>query len=128
MKTRKIRLLFCTMMAWAICLQATNLLWVYIGFEANRSYIEQNLCVYRYNPAATCKGFCYLSERSAQEQQANDVLAKMKSIETLVFAQHIANFYLYCPVVEALPISYYNLDAFPLCAGVSTSIFKPPIV
>ncbi|WP_293938951.1 hypothetical protein [Sphingobacterium sp. UBA5996] len=104
MKTHKIRLLFCTMMAWAICLQSTNLLWVYIGFEANRSYIEQNLCVYRYMPAATCKGFCYLSEKSTQEQ-------------------HTANFYLYCPVVEVLTISYYNPNAMPVCPGVSTSIF-----
>lgn len=128
MKTHKIRLLFCTMMAWAICLQSTNLLWVYIGFEANRSYIEQNLCVYRYMPAATCKGFCYLSEKSTQEQQANDVHVKMKGIETLVIAQHTANFYLYCPVVEVLTISYYNPNAMPVCPGVSTSIFKPPIV
>ena len=128
MKTRKIRLLFCTMMAWAICLQATNLLWVFIGFEANQSYIEQNLCVYRYEPAATCKGFCYLSEKSAQEQQASDVLVKMKGMETLVFAQHIADFYLYCPVVEVPPIYYYNPNAIPVCAGVATSIFKPPII
>lgn len=128
MKTRKIRLLFCTLMAWAICLQATNLLWVYIGFETNRSYIEQNLCVYRYEPAATCKGFCYLSEKSAQEQQASDVLIKMKGMETLVFAQHIGDFYLYCPVVELFPKKYFNLNVIAVCAGIANPIFKPPII
>lgn len=128
MKTRKIRLLFCTMMAWAICLQATNLLWVYIGFEANRSYIEQNLCVFRYAPAATCKGFCYLSEQSAQEKQTSDVFLKMKGMETLVFAKHIEDFPLDCPIKELNSMVYFSPLTIQLCAGITSSIFKPPIV
>lgn len=128
MKSYKLKGLFCLLMAWALCLQATNLLWVFIGFECNRDYIEQQLCVYRYEPAATCKGFCYLSEKIVEEKEASDVLIKVKSAEIPLFVQLVQELTRQQPFTRILRITHPLTEGNLLCQGVFDRIFKPPIV
>ncbi|MDF2474571.1 MAG: hypothetical protein K0S24_54 [Sphingobacterium sp.] len=128
MKSFKVKTLFCVLIAWVICLQATNLLWVFVAYECNQDYIEQNLCVYRYEPAATCKGFCYLSEKTVEQKDVSDVLIKVKSAEILLFVQLVN------PLTWEQPFSLFLKLSCPptkdkkLCEGTFMRIFKPPIV
>jgi len=128
MKSYKLKRLFCVLMAWALCLQATNLLWVFIGFECNRDYIEQQLCVYRYEPVATCKGFCYLSEKTVEQQNASDVPIKVKSAEISLFVQLVHELTQQQPFTRILKITHPLTGGNPLCQGIFDRIFKPPIV
>ena len=128
MKSGKVKSLFCVLMAWIICLQATNLLWVFIGYECNRDYIEQNLCVNRYEPAATCKGFCYLSEKTVEQKEASDVLIKVKNAEILLFVQLVNMLSWEQPFSLILKIHYPLSKGNQLCQGIFRRIFKPPIV
>jgi predicted lipoprotein with Yx(FWY)xxD motif len=115
-------------MAWAICLQATNLLWAFLEFEYNRTYIEQNLCVNRFEPAVSCKGFCYLSEKTVEQKDMNDVLAKMKGMETWVFVQQINEIFLCFPMCAAVKIVYPKASDPDTCRGIRHKILRPPIV
>ena len=128
MKFQRCRWWFCMIMAWAICVQATNLLWAFIEFECNRTYIEQNLCVNRFEPAVSCKGFCYLSEKTVEQKDVNDVLAKMKGMEILVFAQYIKEILLCAPIVPVLKIIYPKTFAPDTSGGIPPEIFRPPII
>ncbi|PUV26191.1 MULTISPECIES: hypothetical protein [Sphingobacterium] len=128
MKSYKLKALFSVLMAWAICLQATNLLWVFIGFECNRDYIEQNLCINRYGPAATCKGFCYISEKTLEQKDVSDVLVKVKSAEILLFARLDDAVSSECPFSFILKICYPQSRGHQLSQGIFMRIFKPPIV
>ncbi|WP_343567804.1 hypothetical protein [Sphingobacterium sp.] len=115
-------------MAWAICVQATNLLWAFIEFECNRTYIAQNLCVNRFEPAVSCKGFCYLSEKTVEQKDVNDVLAKMKGMETLVFVQYMKEILLCSPIVPVVKIIYPKTFASDTARGILPEIFRPPII
>ncbi|WP_433902919.1 hypothetical protein [Sphingobacterium puteale] len=128
MKSYKVKALFGVLMAWAICLQATNLLWVFIGFECNRDYIEQNVCINRYGPVATCKGFCYISERTVQQKDFSDVLVKVKSAEILLFARLDDAVSWVQPFSLILKIRYPQSRGHQLSQGIFMQIFKPPIV
>lgn len=128
MKFHGCRWLFCMIMTWAICLQATNLLWAFVEFECNRLYIEQNLCVNRFEPAVNCKGFCYLNEKTVEQKDVNDVLAKMKGMETLIFVQHIKEIFLCSPVCAAVKIVYPKAFDSDTCSGITHEIFRPPII
>lgn len=128
MKSLCSRWWFCMIMAWAICLQATNLLWTFLEFECNRAYIEQNLCVNRFEPAATCKGFCYVSEKTVEQKDVNDTLAKMKGMEILVFVQQIREILLCSPVCAAINIVYPKAFDSDTCRGIMPKILRPPIV
>ncbi len=127
MKLHGCRWLFCMIMAWAICLQATNLLWAFLEFECNRVYIEHNLCVNRFEPAVSCKGFCYLREKTVEPKDVNDVLAKTKGMETLVFVQYMREILLCFPTCPALKVVYPTALAPETCAGIAHQIFRPPI-
>lgn len=128
MKFHTMKGLFCVIIAWAICLQATNLLWVFIGFECNRDYIEQQLCINRYEPAVTCKGFCYLSEKTVEQKDASDMLIKTKSAEIPLFVQLVKELNWQRPFTLLFKISYPRAKGNPLCQGLFSKIFKPPIV
>ncbi|MGE8426671.1 MAG: hypothetical protein ACN6O7_02300 [Sphingobacterium sp.] len=115
-------------MAWAICLQATNLLWAFLEFECNRTYIEENLCINRFEPAVSCKGFCYLIEKTVEQKDVNDVLAKMKGMETLVFLQQTREIFLCSPVCVAVKIVYPKDFEPDTCSGITHKILRPPMV
>lgn len=128
MKFQRCRWWFCMIMAWAICVQATNLLWAFIEFECNRTYIEQNLCVNRFEPAVSCKGFCFLSEKTVEQKDVNNVLAKMKGVEILVFVQYVKEILLCSPIVPAVKNVYPKDFASDTFGGILPKIFRPPII
>ncbi len=49
-------------------LQAFSQLMVIAGFELNRGYISQHLCVNRDNPNMNCRGKCFLTKELHQDQ------------------------------------------------------------
>lgn len=57
---------------------------VFAGFELNRSYIAQNLCVNKSRPALRCEGRCYFMKKIKQadenekKQNAKDSLSKLE--------------------------------------------------
>src|SRR5690606_18525904 len=76
-------------------LQCFSTLTLIAGFELNRSYIAQNLCVNRDKPSMHCNGKCFLEKELHKDQQRKNqesenggnrlVLSLFSPNETLVF-------------------------------------------
>lgn len=109
-----------------ICSVAVSLsgLFVFAGFEMNRSYIAQELCVNRNKPQLHCNGNCYLMRklRQAQEKEQKQEhqfqkIQLQQPVVTLPFIFQQYSFqaiYLHIPYTTGMPVSSVN------------AIFQPP--
>jgi hypothetical protein len=77
---------------------------------------------------ATCKGFCYLSEKTVEQKDASDVLIKVKSAEIPLFVQLVHELPQQQPFTKILRIVHPLTGGNPLSQGIFDRIFKPPIV
>lgn len=113
---------------FAILLQATSCMWVWLGFAVNYEYINTNLCVNRFAPAVTCSGYCYLELQVEKEQGQQATLIKVKDINWNVCLPPAS-----CSITSPFHAphtvtSYCIFNISTLLAGVSMLILKPPIV
>ncbi|WP_419802841.1 hypothetical protein [Mucilaginibacter sp.] len=101
---------------------------VYAGFELNKKYIAENLCINKARPWLHCNGKCYLmkkvkqAEENEKKQTAKDNLNRQEisfcsELFSLDFPQPIAlNF-------RKKPYSAYN---YQYSSRYIETIFRPP--
>lgn len=102
-------------------------LFIYAGFEANRSYIAKELCVNRARPALHCNGRCYLMKKL---KQADEKEKKQEREEKRNQYQEAL------PVLPATQLTFkaprvqkqYAAMPAPGLLQQPTSIFQPPKV
>ena len=57
---------------FALSFECFSNIYVWAGYELNKSYISSVLCVNRDNPAMHCDGKCFLDKQLKQNQQRQD--------------------------------------------------------
>src|SRR5690606_29425720 len=65
----------------AVIMQSTGSIWVYLGFQLNRDYIESQLCINRFDAIPVCKGSCYLEVKIKEENSNTDAHIIIKLLE-----------------------------------------------
>jgi hypothetical protein len=111
------------------CSVSVNLsgLFVYAGFEMNKSYIATELCINRNNPKLHCNGQCYLMRKLRQaqekEQKQEHQFQKIQLQQAIVpqlfiFKQYaIAAIHLRVPFTTGMPVSAVSTIFHPPPAG-----------
>jgi len=100
-------------------------LFIYAGYEINKSYVANNLCENRDKPWLHCNGKCYLMKKikqaeekeKSEERQANKSLFQEAVVDTKTTA---FNFHPKLLAVIAITHSKFYLPQR------STAIFHPP--
>jgi hypothetical protein len=97
---------------------------VYAGFELNKKYIADNLCVNRFKPQLHCNGKCYFMKKIKQAQDKEN--AENRQSQKNLFQE--ANFQQplrikFQPVLlSVMPIPNYRLNL----PEQPRAIFQPP--
>ncbi|HVS93479.1 MAG TPA: hypothetical protein VHE59_15675 [Mucilaginibacter sp.] len=97
---------------------------VYAGFELNRKYIAEHLCINRDKPWMHCNGHCYLAKKlkQADEKQAANERETQKSLVQEVFFEKPAQVKFFTRVIGVMLIPTKRIQ-LPDGHG---SIFQPP--
>jgi hypothetical protein len=116
--------LYLLMIAFLLSASYKTLVWV--DFLINRQYIENNLCINRFDKIPVCKGSCYLdkqvSKTEKQEQKFPDL--KVKEIALYVIDKPVFTF---LPATKIHSNSCGMLNYENLYVNqISYSIFHPP--
>lgn len=92
-------------------------------FEANRTYIAQNLCENRNKPELHCKGKCYLKKQLKKEEKNESAsnIWKAKS-ETLFVEKHFEPIFCWLNV----PSDHRYFYLTQLKSHFYHAIFQPP--
>nr|WP_294901120.1 hypothetical protein [uncultured Pedobacter sp.] len=97
---------------------------VFAGFELNRNYIAENLCVNKDKPELKCHGKCFLMKKlaEAEKKQQADGRAQQKNLFQEIATINNSRFKFITPLIAEINtpfISNYQLiREFP--------IFQPP--
>lgn len=99
---------------------------VLAGFEFNKGYIVQELCVNRDKPQLHCNGKCYLIKKLKQAQDKEE--QETRQFQKIQLQEAIVSLpFLFTSFTVPLP-----LLAVPRCTGIPVSteraIFHPPQV
>ncbi|RVU02862.1 hypothetical protein EOD41_02690 [Mucilaginibacter limnophilus] len=102
-------------------------LFIYAGFEANRSYIAKELCVNKARPTLHCNGRCYLMKKL---KQADEKEKKQEREEKRNQYQEALPVTSATQLVVTSPSSQkkYAVMPAPGLLQQPTSIFQPPKV
>ncbi|WP_158798047.1 hypothetical protein [Pedobacter sp. L105] len=115
-----------TVLLLLLCSVSVSLsgLFVFAGFEMNRTYVAKELCVNRNKPQLHCNGNCYLMRKLRQaqekEQKQDHQFQKIQLQQAIVSQPFIFRQYLIQIIQLRVP---YN-TGMPV-AQVNT-IFQPP--
>jgi len=101
-----------------LALVGTNFSWllVYVGFNANRTYVATALCENKARPSMHCNGKCYLMKklREADEQQKSEGRQNQKKLsqESILKAGFTIKFHASFLAIISTPYICFYL--FPL--------------
>ncbi len=99
-------------------------LFIYAGFELNKNYIANNLCVNRDKPWLHCNGKCYFVKKikQAEEKERSDERQSQKNLfqEALFTPKPEIGFYPQVLLVMQVPVNRIVLPS------VDLPIFQPP--
>lgn len=112
-------------LAGCLLLQSMSGLVTYAGFEMNRDYISQVLCVNRAKPKLHCNGKCYLAKKlkESEKQQktpAGGVHGKFEYFFQSMYSLAVPPFSL--QAIRTIPTPYQNAYSLITASG----IFHPP--
>ncbi|WP_254070998.1 hypothetical protein [Pedobacter sp. L105] len=105
-----------------------SMFFVYAGFEMNRKYIAENLCINRDKPWLHCDGKCYLmnkvkqAEKNEKKQEAKDNLTKME----VSFFQESHRIAFTEPIILEVHKSIFTHYAYQYSSSYIEAIFRPP--
>lgn len=111
----------------AVIMQSTGSIWVYLGFQLNRDYIESQLCINRFDAIPVCKGSCYLEEKIKEENNNTDAQIKIKLLEIAMVFPVFGHKYKKNNYQPAHDIAFAPISSDPLSDGFCIDIFKPPV-
>ena len=99
-------------------------LFIYAGFELNRSYIAMHLCVNRDKPWLHCNGKCYFMKKinQAREKEKNDQLQSQKNLFQEAFFSRNPDIRFYSQVLDVMQVLNHRV-ALPVA---DLPIFQPP--
>ena len=109
-----------------VSLTASNFsrFFIYAGFELNRKYIAENLCVNKDKPWLHCNGKCYFMRKikEAQEKEKSDDAQTQKNLfqEAFFIKPNPIKFHTQLLQVMAVPGNRIELPS------ICTPIFQPP--
>jgi len=124
MSKRFIAILLLTALISSTC----SMFFVYAGFEMNRKYIAENLCINRDKPWLHCDGKCYFmnkikqAEKNEKKQEAKDNLTKME----VSFFQESFRIAFTEPVILEAHKSTFPHYAYQYSSSYIEIIFRPP--
>ena len=97
---------------------------VYAGFELNRKYIAENLCVNRDKPWMHCNGKCYFMKKikQAEEREKNNERQSQKNLFQLAFYSKPAPIKFHTHLLQVIPVPN-NRVALP---QIYDPVFRPP--
>ncbi|MGH2643306.1 MAG: hypothetical protein ACRDE2_05110 [Chitinophagaceae bacterium] len=100
-------------------------IYIWAGYEINKSFITQNLCVNRDDPAMHCDGKCFLNKQLEQNQQRqNDDNGTVGSkIDLLLFS--VNNMPVFSKILHSSTFIFPNPKSVYLPA-VYSEFFRPP--
>jgi hypothetical protein len=109
-----------------VALIASNFsrLFIYAGFEMNKSYIATRLCENRDKPWLHCNGKCYFMKkiRQAEEKERTDERQSQKNLFQEAFFPAATQFKFRAPLLQRMLIPH-NPSAI---SQSPASIFRPP--
>ena len=99
---------------------------VYAGFELNKKYIADNLCVNRFKPQLHCNGKCYFMKKvkQAQEKENTDDRQSQKNLFQEAYCHQPFKIKFHSVLLSVTPIPNHHLQL----PEQSRSIFQPPQV
>lgn len=77
--------LFSILIALVILFQSTLQVWIVIGFELNKEYIEKNICENRFDKIPVCKGACVLEKKFKESDDQQHKLPNLKMNEIVLY-------------------------------------------
>ena len=111
----------------AVIMQSTGSVWIYLGFQYNKDYIESQICINRFDVIPLCKGSCYLEEKIKEEQNNTDAQIKIKLLEIAMVLPIFDHKHKKISHQTLDHIVFEPISSEPLSDGVCIGIFKPPI-
>ena len=99
-------------------------LFIYAGFELNRSYIASHLCENHDKPWLHCNGKCYFMKkiRQAEEKEKNDERQSQKNLFQEALFTRKPDFRFYSQVLQVIQAPNHRI-ALPVA---DLPIFQPP--
>jgi hypothetical protein len=99
-------------------------LFVYAGFEMNKTYIATKLCENRDKPWLHCNGKCYLIKkiRQAEEKQNSDERQSQKNLFQEAMFMQKPEIRFYSSVLQVLQVPNHRI----MLPMVNLPIFQPP--
>ena len=102
---------------------------IVLSYQANKTYIAQNLCENRKTPGSHCAGKCQLRkklEKDKQEDKKNlEKKTKAEQIAVLVFIETPTSAGLR---FNTIPKQSFPSLSVPIASASGTLVFRPPIV
>ncbi len=101
-------------------------LYIYAGFEMNRSYIATNLCENKAKPWLHCNGRCVLMKRikQAEEREKNEERQAAKSYIQEAFCESRMNMVFNNHLLQVIVTPYPDF----VLSNRRSTIFRPPQV
>ncbi len=117
---------FSILFALVILFQSTLQVWILIGFELNREYIENNVCENRFDKIPLCKGACVLEKKFKENDSQQSKLPNLKMNEVVLYCSSI-NFEVSFlqPVLILEKLSFVPIDEH-MSSAYLTRVFHPP--
>ncbi len=101
-------------------------LWILVVFKINQKYIENNLCINRFDSIPICKGSCFLEQLLRKDQKQQQKYPDLKTNEATVFFESKRLDFLAHPV-PLISESHFPLFISSLPPSIYlNSVFRPP--
>ena len=109
-----------------VSLTASNFsrFFIYAGFELNRKYIAENLCVNKDKPWLHCNGKCYFMRKikEAQEKEQSTEAQAQKNLFQEAFFIKPNSIKFHTQLLQVMAVPGNRIDLPLIC----TPIFQPP--
>jgi hypothetical protein len=96
-------------------------------YQLNKEFITENYCVNKDRPITMCYGKCFLErgmQLMEQTPSPKSINAQLKLEKTEFF---VPDFVFSLLIPEGISVVFISPTP-PVCDGVSTSLFRPPLV
>jgi hypothetical protein len=96
----------------------------YAGFELNRNYIAENLCINKTRPWLNCNGKCYYTKttKEAQQRETTNDRDAQKSLFSEIYLPSEFTVLFHTQVLRSINTPYRR----PLSAQPAAELFRPP--
>lgn len=102
--------------------------YVYAGFELNRSYIAENLCINKARPWMHCNGKCYFMKKiqqAAENEKKQESKDNLNRLEVSFFHEPFKLTFTQ-PVILNTPNTTIPFYGYQYSSHYIESIFRPP--